>query len=264
MRKILTLVTVALLGATAFATLVKQNQKQESPKLHEQHDKSAYPVAEYGAADTSDPKRKARKQRNNIRLRPSDNVDAKQFRLTESSESSWGGPPSHAPAEPALPTRQSDVVLVGEVTDAKAFLSEDETNVYSEFTVLTGEVLKNTSPVELAPGDSIITTRAGGAVRFPSGKVIQRGMGGRPFPRVQRRYVFFLKYDAAGQDYPIITAYELREGLVTPLDGLDIDGRLLEPYAAYQQYKGVDETTFIGKVREAINTAPTQGEEVQQ
>ena len=256
MRKILIPVIVVLLGATALAMLVTQNQKQVSHKLHAQHDRTTYPVADYGSPEPSDSKRKARKKRHNIRLKPYDNVDVRQLMLTESSQSSWGGPPSHAPAEPALPAGHSDVVLVGEVVDAKAFLSEDKTNVYSEFTLVVGEVLKNSTTIELAPGASVITTRPGGAVRFPSGKVIQRGSGGKPFPLAQRKYVFFLKYDAAGQDFPLMTAYELREGRVIPLDGLDIDGRLLEPYAAYQEYKGTDEATFINKVREAISMSP--------
>jgi len=264
MKKILIPVMVTLLGMTALAMLGNQNQKPESPKLHEQHEKATYPVTDYGASDPSDSKREARKKRHNIRLKSYDNVDVKQLELTESSESSWGGPPSHAPAEPALPAGQSDVILVGEVVDAKAFLSEDKTNIYSEFKVLISEVLKNTSTAEVGNSASIITTRGGGAVRFPSGKVIQRGFGGKPFPRVKREYVFFLKYDAAGQAFPIITAYEMREGLVIPLDGLDIDGTLLEPYSAYQEYKGTDAAAFISKVREAIYTSPVNGGEANQ
>ena len=143
-------------------------------------------------------------------------------------------------------------MIVGEVTDAKAYLSEDKTNVYSEFTVRIEEILKDSTAVPLAPGASITTVRTGGAVRFPSGKIIQRGFGGKPFPLTKARYVFFLTYESDDQDYPIVTAYEIRAGVVSPLDALDIDGRLLEPYAEYQQYKGWNEADFLNKVREAI------------
>jgi hypothetical protein len=44
--------------------------------------------------------------------------------------------------EQALPTHISNAVVIGEVTDAKAYLSEDRTSVYSEFTIRVGEVLK--------------------------------------------------------------------------------------------------------------------------
>lgn len=226
---------VALVGTT-IAMLATQVPKQT--KVNEQHDKSTYPIADYEAKVPSDLNmqtlRKARGKRHNIQLRANVKVDVKRLMLTEQSHSSWGGPPSHATTEPALPASQSEVIVVGQVTSAQAFLSEDKTNVYSEFTVVVDEILKNNSSNGLTPGFSITTVRTGGAVRFPSGKIIQRGFGGRPFPITNRKYVFFLKYENEEQDYPIITAYELRAGVVFPLDGLDIDGRVLEPYAEYQ------------------------------
>lgn len=260
MRRILifAVFAVALGVGTTIAMLSTQGPIQT--KVHEQHDKSTYPIADYEPKEPSDLNmqnlRKARRKRHNIQLRATDKVDIKRLMLTEQSNSSWGGPPSHAAIEPALPASQSDVILVGQVTSAQAFLSEDKTNVYSEFTVLADEILKNNSPIGLTSANSITTVRTGGAVRFPSGKIIQRGFGGRPFPLTNRRYVFFLKYENEEQDYPIITAYELRAGVVFPLDGFDIDGRLLEPYAEYQKYKGWDEASFLNKIREAIAHSP--------
>lgn len=52
--------------------------------------------------------------------------------------------------------------------------------------------------------------------------------------------------------YRIITAYELRDGTVVPLDGLDIDGSLLEPYAGYLDFKGWSAPAFLKKVRETL------------
>lgn len=261
MKKILIPVVIVMAAAAALAMRGTQDQTGTTPKVHEQHDKSTYPVAEYEADEPADLKvralRKARGKRYNLRLRHSDNVDIRQLMLTEQSNSSWGGPPSHAPAEPALPVTESAAIVVGEVTDARAYLSDDKTYVYSEFAVRVDEVLKNTSAEALALGTSITTMRGGGAVRLPSGKVIQRGSGGKPFPRVQRKYLFFLKYETEGQDFPIITAYELRDGRIFPLDGLDIDGRLLEPYVAYHELKGANERDFLNKVREAIGKAST-------
>lgn len=256
------MIAIAITVGTTIAMLPAQNEKK--PKIHEQHDKSTYPVAEYDAAEPSDLSlktlRKARNKRHNLPLRPTDKIDVRRFMLTERSESSWGGPPSHAPVEPGLPAAKSDVVLIGEVTDAKAYLSEDKTNVYSEFTVRVEEILKNNTSIALAPGTSITTVRSGGALRFPSGKIIQRGSGGKPFPQTKGRYVFFLAYENEEQDHPILTAYEIRGGVVLPLDGLDLDGRLLEPYAEYQQYKGWNEAEFLNKVREAIALTANGGE----
>lgn len=256
MKKILILAMTAVVVAvgSTLAMLLPQDQKQT--KVHEQHDKSTYPVADYDAKEPSDLKmqslRRARGKRHNIQLRATEKVDIRRLMLTEESYSSWGGPPSHAATEPALPASQSDVIVVGKLTNAQAFLSEDKTSVYSEFTVLVDEILKNNSSLALTSGNSITTVRTGGAVRFPSGKIIQRGFGGKPFPLTNRKYVFFLKYETEEQDYPIVTAYEFRDGLVFPLDGFDIDGRLLEPYAEYQKYKGWDEALFLNRIREAI------------
>jgi len=206
MKRILifALLAVVLGVDTTIAMLPTQGPKQT--KVHEQHDKSIYPIADYDAKKPSDLNvqnlRKARGKRQNIKLRATDKVDVRRLMLTEESNSSWGGPPSHAPIEPALPASQSNVVLVGQVTSAQAFLSEDKTNVYSEFSVLVDGILKNNSSFTLTPGNSITTVRTGGAVRFPSGKVIQRGFGGKPFPLTNRTYVFFLKYENEEQDYP--------------------------------------------------------------
>lgn len=244
----------ALSVAARIAMLPTQDPKQT--KVHEQHDKSTYPIADYDGKEPADLNmqalRRARAKRHNIQLGATVKVDVRRLMLTEQSNSSWGGPPSHAAIEPALPASQSDVIVVGQVTSAQAFLSEDKTNVYSEFTILIDEILKNNSSIGLTAGNTLTAVRSGGAVRFPSGKVIQRGFGGKPFPLLNGRYVFFLNYEKEQQDYPIITAYELRGGVVFPLDGFDIDGRLLEPYAQYQQYKGWNEADFLSKVRESI------------
>ena len=257
MTRILILMVFAAALAVGTTTIARwPTQVTKQTKVNEQHDKSTYPIADYEAKEPSDLSlqslRKARAKRHNIQLRPSDKVDVRRLMLTEQSKSSWGGPPSHAAIEPALPASQSGVIVVGQVTNAQAFLSEDKTNIYSEFTVTINEILKNNSSLALTPGSSIATVRTGGALRFPSGKIIQRGFGGKPFPLINRSYVFFLKYEREEQDYPIITAYELRGGVVFPLDGFDIDGQLLEPYAEYQQYKGWNEADFLNKVRESI------------
>jgi hypothetical protein len=183
------------------------------------------------------------------------NDDPQRFMITEDRESSYGGFPSHAPAEPALPAAQSDAIVVGEVTNAEAFLSEDKTAIYSEFTVLIGEVLKGCSPAPPVFGSSIIAERGGGKVRLPSGKVIENLFRGKPMPGIGRRYVFFLKYNEEGQDFSIITGYELRRGRVIPLDGLLEDGTPVKQLAAHQQYNGVDEIAFLNQVRQAINAS---------
>ena len=72
----------------------------------------------------------------------------------------------------ALPVDKSSVVLVGEIANAKAYLSEDKTAVYSEFEVRIQAVLKNNSKQVLNAAESIAVERFGGRVRLPSGKLL--------------------------------------------------------------------------------------------
>lgn len=44
-----------------------------------------------------------------------------------------------------MPAAKSDLVVIGEVTDAQAYVSEGKDWVYSEFTIRVDDVLKNTS-----------------------------------------------------------------------------------------------------------------------
>lgn len=257
---------LALLIAAVMITLPSSRGQSQSgttttSSAQENPSENPYPLTEYTASEPSNPQKKAirhsRGKRNNLRFQNA--KDSERFRITERAESSWGGPPFDVPPEPALPASESEAVVIGEVTDAKAYLSEDKTNIYSEFTVSTNEVLKDNSSALLAPGTSIDAERYGGAVRFPSGKVIKRGADGKPFPRVGRRYLFFLKFNHEGQDFSIITAYELRAGRVFPLDGLDKEGKVFETYAAYQRYRDADELSFLNEVRQAIANALERG-----
>jgi hypothetical protein len=122
-------------------------------------------------------------------------------------------------------------------------------------------VLKNNSAAPIGINDSIDTIRGGGAVRFPSGKIIRHGSIGNPLPRVGRKYLFFLKYNNEGEDFSIITAYELRGGRVFPLDGLELGGGITPQYATYQKYKEADEAAFLNEVREVIANDMTGGKQ---
>jgi hypothetical protein len=65
-------------------------------------------------------------------------------------------------------------------------------------------------------------------------------------PRIGRHYVLFLKYDDQGQDYHIITAYELRNKRVLPLDMGE----------RFSVYKDADIGTFLNTVHQAVANPP--------
>jgi hypothetical protein len=166
---------------------------------------------------------------------------------------SLGAPSSHWPVEPAFPVTHSDVVAIGEVTEARAQISNDKTNVFCVFTVLVKDVYKNTASASLTPDCVITVERYGGRVRLPSGKIIVRGFLHQSMPLAGRRYVFFLKSNEDAHAYSIITGYELRHGRVTPLDGNRlVPGGGFPQLIEYDRYEGANEATFLKEIKDAI------------
>ncbi len=172
-----------------------------------------------------------------------------EFELKESDrETSFALEPSHGPERVAIPASQSDVVVIGEVLSTEAHLSNDRTGVYSEFNVRIDEVLKNASERSVFPGSSLATERRGGAVRFRSGKILQRGVFQETMPLAGGRYIFFLRSQRNTENFSIITGYNLREGLVHPLDGMNQSPALPQ----FAVYEGVKEEAFVTEVRSAL------------
>jgi hypothetical protein len=145
----------------------------------------------------------------------------------------------------------SDAVVVGEVVNARGYLSSDKTGVYSEFTVRINEVLKNESSVALLFGSEAIAERWGGIVRFPSGRLQRFATAEQSMPATGSKYVFFLKCNGSGQDFSILTGYELKGGRVFPLDGYDSKGEHV--ISAFTAFEGMDETAFLKTVWDGIS-----------
>lgn len=246
-------------GVTVLATLRGQTQNDATSPRQDNQKKLAedfYTVTDYDAPEPADPNKKAlrRARAKRYNMRAEKGVDPKRFMITEERESAFGTPPFDVPPEPALPAATSDAVVIGEITNAQAYLSDDKTDIYSEFKVNVSEVLKDCSSASITLGTSIVVARGGGGVRFPSGKVILTGNHAKPLPRIGRRYVLFLKRNSEG-DFSILTGYELRAGRVSPLDGRSPDGGFFQQSIAYQQYVDADEATFLKEVRGAITLA---------
>lgn len=250
---VLVAVTAIVVTVTASLQVRKQSPR---PITLQRADEEFYTVVDYSVSTepTEPKKRAARKvQARRYNMHREEGVDPKQFAITEERESTFGLPPTHSRVEPALPAAQSAAVVIGNVTSAQAFLAEDKTEVISEFSIQIDDVLKENLSAPFSVGDSLDAVRSGGGVRFPSGKTIRYGAEGKPLPKVGRRYLFFLKYnDDTGSDYSIITAYELQNDHVAPLDGISLSGVSIPAYANYQKYKGATTAVFLNEVRDAI------------
>ena len=156
-----------------------------------------------------------------------------------------------------LPSDRSDVIVEAVVGDSKAFLSEDKTGVYSEFTILVSKILKVAPGVSVNLGDTIVAERFGGRVRYPSGKVIRCRIVGEGVPIVGKRYLFFLA--KSDQDsYKLLTAYEIQGNKVFALDGSRTEPRG-NGRSIFDKHNGEDLDTFMGKVETTLNNSQGGG-----
>jgi hypothetical protein len=213
----------------------QKNQEQQKAEIEKvERSRAALPRADYHTIEPQDPAsrriRKARDKRYPA-IEPFENMpeDALEWdRVTRE------------PFEPkGLPVAESDLVALGRITDAKGYVTENKSAAYSEYTAEIVEVFKGKADLV---GKQIITERFGAKVVLPSGRTILVWDADRGTPEVGHRYVLFLKYSPEGEDYPIITGYELVNGHVNSLDREE----------TFTVFDGDEETAFLDLVRSSI------------
>ena len=238
---LLLLVALVAVGGTTLTAHRPQNQLPEkSPRKSQRmlEQESRLPVADYSAPEPDDPKDKKKREAKAKKYAKVElSIDPDSDSVTTSSH--W------ATGLPAIPASQSSAVIIGTVRQTQAELTPNRKKVYSEFTITINEVLKNDAASFLFSGKIITADRAGGRVRFPSGKVGLYSVTGQGMPQVESTYLLFLTEAVPESDYSILTGYELREGRIYPLDA---------PGSGHPitKFKGVDESSFLEEVRTAI------------
>lgn len=234
---LVTITTAALRGQPP-----NNQSRTEQQGAYQDDFASQFPVTEYSPAEPADVSQR------NKRQSKSKKYDQSLAPLTPHTNEIFSSLDWEV-GLPALPVNKSHAVVMGEVTEAKAYLSNDKTGVYSEFTVRIAEVLKNTSNISIATGATLNMERPGGRVRLPSGQLALVFTRAQGMPKVGRQYVFFLTHDFPlngfqENDLYILTGYELRAGRVFPLDS---------PHGhPISAYKGRDEISFLGELRMAL------------
>lgn len=159
---------------------------------------------------------------------------------------------------PALPVEQSNVIILGKVTDRRAVLMDDKLGIYSEFSIRIGEIFKDDLQGFFI--DQVITaTRPGGTIRYPSGKIQQYTIFQQGYPQQDKDYVLFLKRD--NEDYSILTGYEVTGSVVQPLDG---KRNLPKNERDWQFgiYRGVGVESFRTALQKALQQARQDGDGV--
>jgi hypothetical protein len=244
----LPLIFVLLVVFGTVSVSLSNRNKADSGQDKKQPDLSHFPMVEYEAVRQSDPNKDARRQTKSKKYNKKHTG-----RISEASEGSylivdWDV------GLPAFPVARSVAIVTGEVTDARAYLSEDGTGIYSEFSIQVDEILKNDPLDPVTAGVPLFAEREGGRVRLPSGKIVTARVIHQDMPRPGRRYVFFLmRTDLNGNNaegFYLLTAYELREGQVFPLD------KVSEKHPI-NQYKGKTVEEFLTELRAFIVDCPT-------
>lgn len=241
MRACLLLMGCALLVGAAIATSGLPAQDNSSRGKQRRVDRgefeSQFPITEIDKPEPADPEKRNRrrgrgKRYDNAGIQIDENGDT----ITVDTEWDIG--------LEALPVDKSDVVLISEVTGVEAYVSDEKTAVFSEFTIRADEVHKNASSLALTRGSVLVADRQGGRVRFPSGHITLLFVKGQGMPRVGHRYALFLTYPVRWQGANILTGYELRDGRVFPLDAR-VGG----------QYRGAEEPGFLNDLLTAVRNA---------
>jgi len=213
-------------------SLLRQTQE---PKQH-------FPTAEYKEQDLADPAKNAAKKEKQKRHN--------NFRLVAKNPQPWQAETLVIPEGnfnfPALPVSTSPLIVVARVTEASAHLSENKLSVYSEFQLILSSVLKTPSK-EIIENSSLTVERPGGNVKYPNGQTILFRISGWNMPKMGSEYLFFLNLKNK-IDLEIVTAYELTENGVLPLD----------ESSQFEVLTGKPSSEILNKVRALISESPSK------
>lgn len=229
-------VTIMMLSVTVFrggkgSATTQQDVRRKGVPIYQQDER--YPVVNSDEPEPTDPVKKAK-------------LKKQRQRYDKDSPFSQPGPkdveveflPEMQFDFPALPVAKSDAIVIGEVLSAEPHHSENNLNVFTNFEVRLGEVLKGGN---LSAGSVINVQRIGAFVKYPDGRRVLFRLGGNGMPVVGERYAFFLK--SLDEDYSIITGYEFGPEGMMPLDNSN----------QFERYQGKNENDFINELRNAVS-----------
>jgi len=208
--------------------------QQERQPTEKELDDAATPIVDFNNPASSQSNKRSTK---NARFKNQNFVTASVHPEIGEVERSTGD--SSLVAATDLPVEQSDLIIEGKISDSQAFLSDDKTGVYSEFTIKVSKVLDANSGLNVKNGDDIIAERIGGRVRYPSGQIVRYNLSGQGSPMKSKKYVLFLKRSAEG-DYELLTAYELQDNKTRALDGSKLKLRGGMATSIYSKHNGKD------------------------
>lgn len=248
-----TLIFILAISALSFITCLAQSERTSptNPAIEQK----IIPVADYNPSEINNTKESELRKLRNSRFDMNKSFPPEVINQAKITERSFDNQPlktiSLSKMRPAFPISANIAIIMGEIIDGKAYISTDKTAVYSEFTLKIQKVLKSSPDFYIAKDNNIVLLRAGGGVKFPSGKVYYQKHHGYALPEVGRRYLMFLYMDKMTQSFTEIVGYEFKSGEVLPLDGA-VESEGTGNWAEQYKYKGYKEKDFIDVVEKEI------------
>ncbi len=153
----------------------------------------------------------------------------------------------------ALPLANSDIIAIGKLVSSDAFLSNNKNSVYTEYKIEVEKEYKNSSKVSSDQNKYLTAEREGGIVVFPNGFKTWYFVSGQRMPTVGERYLFFLSHDfpiygKQERDLYLLTAYQIKNGKVLPLD---YAGGESHPMAF--EYRNKEETKILEDLEKELS-----------
>ena len=201
--------------AVTLGTLDSHSQKKNQPTPTRQDDLSKYAIVDYDAIESTMESEKAREER---RIK-SERYNGQHWVLrTPHPADGMVGRYDEVPIPDAIPAKASDLIIIGQITTANAFLSTDKRSVYTEFTVCIEDLLRGNGSNDTIKGSCLTVDREGGYVRYSNGQKVLYRISGKDLPRVGSTYLLFLTNDKKSVNYTVFTGYELTQNSFAPLD----------------------------------------------
>lgn len=204
-------------AAISLGTLNGRTQEKSKGESSPTPDKSSEDLGKYAIADydASQPGSTREWQERVVKSRRYDNWG---FVRSNPSPDLFGAT-TRIPGPPpdVVPVSDSNLIVLGKITSATAYLSADKGNVYTEYAVKIDEIFKDDTSKK-RPSSLITVDRAGGFVRYPNGHKMLYTVKGTDLPRVGDSYVLFLTRKDESPNYQILTAYEIQNENARAID----------------------------------------------
>ena len=216
---------------------ISERERRESARKRQEKMRNQYPSVDYFEKDDVVPSAKraslaASKKRYNNRSEISKSLNPPDAEIASRPDNLFDFP--------AFPFERSNVVVLVEILDAQAHMSEDKGSVFSEFTARVNTIFKSDLG-EKIQNQTITVERPGGWIVYPNGQKLLYRIMDCGMPQVGGRYVLFLNAIFGSENLRILTGYELQTDRVVPLDL----GR------QFEIYNGSDQASFLESLQQS-------------